>query len=218
MSSSKPPKKSEMLEVRLSYEDKQKLQAKAKHDGQSVSQIVRGLITSYLNAPESRSFGKQLLEFFMLLKSFLARPKTALASLSLLFVTSLTVAPFSHATEIGLSIEGYLKKTQTDEQPLRTFETEIITDIGKTVEFNIDGTEGSVSLSITVIETKDGIIIDTKISDQYGDEKRFLGNPKLSAKFDESANLQINSEYQSEPGHFTPGHYVSLSFTPTRKQ
>jgi len=217
MSSSKPPKKSEMLEVRLSYEDKQELQAKAKQDGQSVSQIVRGLITSYLNAPEPRSFGKQTLEFFMSLKSLLSRPKTALASLSLLLVTSLTIAPVSHATDIGLSIEGLIQQSLEDGQNLRTFETEIITDLGETITFDVDGTRGSISLSLTLTETDEGILIDTKISDQYGKEKRYLGNPKISANYGEAAKLEIHSEFQSKPGHFEPGHYVSLSFTPTRK-
>jgi len=51
----KPAKKSETLEVRLSHPDKRALQDKAAFEGRTVSAVVRGLISSYLSQAEPRS-------------------------------------------------------------------------------------------------------------------------------------------------------------------
>ena len=51
----KSPKKSEMLEVRLSHPDKLALQEKAAREGRTVSDVVRGLIASYLSQDAARS-------------------------------------------------------------------------------------------------------------------------------------------------------------------
>lgn len=42
------PKKTEMLEIRVSSETKSALQAKARDDGKSVSEVLRHLIAQYL--------------------------------------------------------------------------------------------------------------------------------------------------------------------------
>ena len=47
-------KKSEMLEVRVSYETKRKLSARAKSEDRTVSDVVRNLIDSYLVHPISK--------------------------------------------------------------------------------------------------------------------------------------------------------------------
>ncbi len=47
-------KKSEKLEIRLSYEDKQKLAAVADTEGRTVSDLVRGLIRRYIQTTSAR--------------------------------------------------------------------------------------------------------------------------------------------------------------------
>jgi len=47
-------KKSEKLEIRLSYEDKQELAAVAETEGRSVSDLVRGLIRRYIQTTSKR--------------------------------------------------------------------------------------------------------------------------------------------------------------------
>jgi len=48
------PKKSEKIEIRLSYEDKQDLTSVAETEGRSVSDLVRGLIRRYIQTTSSR--------------------------------------------------------------------------------------------------------------------------------------------------------------------
>jgi hypothetical protein len=49
----KQPKKTETLEIRVAPETKSELQAKARREGQSVSEVLRGLIQTYLRARSS---------------------------------------------------------------------------------------------------------------------------------------------------------------------
>lgn len=77
----KPTKKSEMLEVRLSHEDKQALQAKAAEEGRTVSFVIRRLISDYLTQPDARSHSNRLTELLMTLKR---KPKSVMAGLACL--------------------------------------------------------------------------------------------------------------------------------------
>src|SRR5512145_2851084 len=48
MASARPPKKSETIEIRVDYETKSALQAKARTESRSVSDVLRDLIARYL--------------------------------------------------------------------------------------------------------------------------------------------------------------------------
>ncbi len=61
-------KKSEMLEVRLSYEKKEALRKRARDDGQSVSGLVRRLINDHLSQYEVGTSRNLMTEIAMKLK------------------------------------------------------------------------------------------------------------------------------------------------------
>lgn len=124
----KQPKKSETLEVRLSHPDKLALQDQAAREGRTVSDVVRGLISSYLAQAEPRSKPSRLTELLMTLKS---KPKSVLATLAcapLLLVPALMPATAS-AENVSLSLEGeFIAQTAvngTDGNRVRRFNTEI---------------------------------------------------------------------------------------------
>ena len=124
----KSPKKSEMLEVRLSHPDKLALQEKAAREGRTVSDVVRGLISSYLSQDAARSKTSPMKELFMTINS---RPKTVLATLAcapLLIVPALMPATAS-AENLSLSLEGefiaQVEKNGEEGNRIRRFNTEI---------------------------------------------------------------------------------------------
>lgn len=98
----KQTKKSEMLEVRLSHEDKQALQAKAADEGRTVSFVIRHLISDYLTQPETRSRSNRISELLMSLKS---KPRSVLAvAASCLPILALPVLVASPASAENISI------------------------------------------------------------------------------------------------------------------
>lgn len=95
-------KKSEMLEVRLSLDDKEALRAKAALEGSTVSATVRRLIADYLRQPEAEavpSINKRIV------MTLLKNPRKSLLAAGAFLVPALMLAPTAQADPITLSIE-----------------------------------------------------------------------------------------------------------------
>jgi len=125
----KTPKKSESLEVRLSFEDKQALQAKAAKEGRTVSDVIRGLISDYVKPNKARTILNPVTELFMTLKS---KPKTLFACLvsSLpIFALPLFLASPATAEDISLTLEGEYTSPEIindiEGKRVRSFSTEV---------------------------------------------------------------------------------------------
>jgi hypothetical protein len=206
MPPSKPPKKSEMLEVRLSYEDKKKLQAKARQDGVSVSETVRRLISNYLAPSESRTTLQRLKESIM--KNHL-KTKSALAAAGIACIGALTFAPLSAADEVGLKLQGSSVQSLKDGTRTRNFETEILIDEGKTIVLGLDGgllneqniseaKDGDLMLTLRVDKTEEGLVLDFKIhqtiENENGVETKLVAKPKLTTSFDTESKIVLNLE------------------------
>ncbi len=102
----KSTKKSEMLEVRLSHEDKQALQAKAADEGSTVSFVIRRLISGYLTQPDARSHPNRLTELLMTLKS---KPKSILAVAAAcvpILALPVFIATPANAEDISITLAG----------------------------------------------------------------------------------------------------------------
>ncbi|RKQ70973.1 ribbon-helix-helix CopG family protein [Litorimonas taeanensis] len=219
MPSTKPAKKSEMLEVRLSYKDKQDLQNKAKAEGLSVSEVVRHLISDYLAQPKSRALSQRIMEIIMRGHT---KTKSAIATTGLIILGALTLSPLSNAEDISLNLQGTAIQPvmENGENGLRTrrFETEILLDSGKTVSLGFDGshlqtenisdltnenvpeTPHSDDLIITVSAKNidDKVQIDMKIlmitPNSEGQATKLVANPKLTANFDEKSTIELELE------------------------
>lgn len=214
----KQHKKSEMLEVRLSHPDKTALQDKAAREGHTVSDVVRGLISSYLVQVEPRS-RNQLTELFMTLKS---KPKTVLAALACVPAVTLPfvfAAPAS-ATDIAFTLGAEFIQPEIvnglEGKRIRQFSTEIEMELDEFISMRLpsmtaqsDGsslfmtakfskTDDLVTIHLTVCEIEGDIaaepnVIELTHSDGCQNE-HVLANPRLTAKYGEKAEFKIGDE------------------------
>lgn len=192
MSSSKPPKKSEMLEVRLSYEDKQRLQRKAQQEGRSVSHVIRQLITTYVKDTEARSFTQKITESLMREH---VKLKSTLAATGIIIAGALAVAPLSNADEIGLNFKGSIVQPEGDGTRTRTFDTDVLVDEGETISFVTGHTSTSgFQITFSIKEVEDGFYIDLKLTDTKEGQAKIIGEPKLILAKDGEATIHIGSE------------------------
>lgn len=215
----KQPKKSETLEVRLSHPDKTALQDKAAREGRTVSDVVRGLITSYLSQAEPRS-RNQFTELLMTLKR---KPKSVLATLTCLplLATPLLLPTTANAGDISLTLESEFTEPEESHgeggKRVRRMKTEI--EIDENQFFSIplmispsgdenanlhmsfkvsEGDNEIVTIEISICE-----IIDTTrnlakqgkvlLLDAYVGEK-LIAQPKISAKYGETAEIRFETE------------------------
>lgn len=163
----KSAKKSESLEVRLSHEDKQNLQAKAAREGRSVSHVVRRLISDYLWQPKPRSQSSFLAELLMKLKS---KPKTILASLACLplFAAPVFFSTPAMAEGLSISLKGELIKQLEDGNRVRRFNTELHIQDGQFMTMRMpsliaQGPETGLYMVVNVSENEDEVILELTI-------------------------------------------------------
>ena len=216
----KPAKKSETLEVRLSHPDKVALQDKAAREGRTVSHVVRGLISSYLSQAEPRSKTSHLTELLMTLKS---KPKSVLATLALLplFATPFLLPSTALAGDIALTLESEYTEPEesrgADGKRVRRMKTEI--EIGKNQVFSIpvaispsghpnanlhmslrasEGDHQIVTIEISICE----IIDPSENANKQGEILRIdscegqnlIANPHIKAKYGETAEFRMETE------------------------
>jgi len=124
----KSPKKFETLEVRLSHQDKIALQKKAASEGRTVSDVVRGLISSYISPNDARSNSSFYMELVQMIKF---KPKSVFATLACLplFASLFFIPTTASAEDIALSLQGEFIGTVVengeDGKRVRRFNTEI---------------------------------------------------------------------------------------------
>ena len=155
----KSPKKSEMLEVRLSHPDKLALQEKAAREGRTVSDVVRGLISSYLSQDAARSKTSSFMELLMALKS---KPKSlALTALACL-AAPLAFSTFAFADDLSLTLSGEfvepIIENGEDGKRVRRFTTEVHMDSNETMRVKLSGIpEDDLAVVVTTARSSSGI-------------------------------------------------------------
>lgn len=117
------PKKTEMLEIRVSSETKSALQAKARDDGKSVSEVLRHLIAQYLGL---QPLAHQRRRNIMRLSSL-----TAGAAALVLAVIALTPSANAGGMLLGLSALIELRTPQSSSHQI--IETTVQLDFGKEI-------------------------------------------------------------------------------------
>ena len=226
----KQPKKSETLEVRLSHPDKLALQDKAAREGRTVSDVVRGLISSYLSQSEPRSKISRQSELLMTLKS---RPKTVLAALACLPALSLPIllASPANAADIAITFGGEfispVIENGVEGKRLQRFSTEVEMDLDQFIGMRlpsspIQGDNSSLFMIAKISEANETVTIDITICQIEGDIaarpnvielthfdgcqfERILANPRLTTKYGEKAEFRMGDE---------SGQTISLTASP----
>ena len=230
-------KKSETLEVRVSYETKRKLSAKAKSEGRTVSDVVRNLIGAYLTDPISTTHNSKLGDAAMFIKKlFTQKPKTALATMAALLMSPLLIIPSATAENLIIDIEGeHIQPAESDGVRKRTFETEVELETGTTLKLGFDGqlvtTDSDVeiegdwlSLQINDVENLDGKKILSMTVSIFGNikgEEKVIAEPTIKAVYGEVAEFKMMTEgFDEETGTFDGADNMtefSLKFTPRAK-
>lgn len=220
----KPHKKSETLEVRLSYPDKIALKNKAAREGRTVSDVVRGLITSYIAKTEPRSKSSNFMELVIMLKS---KPKSVMATLACLpiLVTPFLLPATANAGDISLTLESeYTESTKESSHgrhSVRREKTEVRIAEGQffslpvapspplnpnaQLHMSLRASEGSnqiVTMEIVVCEKTDvsenAIVLSQVLSIDSCEGEKMIANPKITAKYGETAEFRMETEYPIE--------------------
>lgn len=230
-------KKSETLEVRVSYETKRKLSERAKSEGRTVSDVVRNLIGSYLALPVSKAHNSKLGDAIMFIKKLLTtKPKTAIAVMAALLMSPLVIIPSATAENLILDIEGeHIRPVESDGVRKRTFETQVELETGTTLRIGFDGklvtTNPDVvlggdwlSLKINDVESADGkkiVSMTVSIFGNVNGENIVIAEPLLKAVYGEAAEFKMLTEsFNQETGTFYGKDKMtefSLKFTPRAK-
>lgn len=132
------PKKTEMLEIRVSSETKSALQARARADGKTVSDVLRQLIAHYLNpqipAPQRRRN--------------IMRLSSLAAGAAALILTAIALTPAANAGGMLLGLSALIDiPTTPNASTRRIIETSIRLDYGKEILLCVPA-EGEASARI----------------------------------------------------------------------
>ncbi len=195
----KKSKKSEMLEVRVSYETKQELHKRARQENRSVSDIVRTQIHAYLISSRRTSLSDRL-------ANWIEKPKALLLTGLGAVLLSLSYSTGASAGNIALKIDGEFTQI-LEEEPLsvrkRTFTTEIhVDERGAGMDFPVvaDSLKVSILTSPLTLEKsqKPGVLIRMEFIDLSGGTEKVIAAPSLKSAFGEEASFEIGSEGQDK--------------------
>lgn len=218
----KSPKKSETLEVRISYETKQELSERAELESRTVSDVVRGLLGTYLAKPAVGTKTLPSGDTVMRFKHFiLGKLKTVLASLAAIVGSSLLMMPIASAEPFTLDLQGEYTEfgvEGTDSKRVRRFETQMELDFGSTIVMSINGqfvsnepilARDGMWLKVAVDETdllggEKAVSVVLSIIDKVNDTEIVVAQPTLTAAYDETASFISETENQKYSFKFLP--------------
>ena len=188
----KSPKKSEMLEVRLSHPDKLALQEKAADEGRTVSDVVRGLISSYLSQDAARSKPSLFMELLMAIKS---KPKSLAATVLACLAAPFAFSTFAFADDISLTLSGEfiepIIENGEDGKRVRRFSTEVHMNSNETMRVKLSGNpEDDLAVVVTTKDVENGVLLKFEIIEN-GDT---IAMPYLTSFYNEAARVEIENE------------------------
>lgn len=189
-------KKTEMLEVRLSHQDKKALQLKAHNEGRSASAVVRSLIRGYvkpLNTEEQST-----------LASILTRPRIIIATLAAMLGGTVLI-PTVSANEVALKLSGSIVEAAESGSHTLSFEREVELELRKPVSFDLTGGDRLIKAILDVDETEDGLFIRIILYEFVDGEKIILARPILVTNSNAPASIMFGGEQ---------GSMISFSLTP----
>jgi len=184
----KSSKKSETIEIRVSHEDKQALQAKASSQGRTVSSVIRSLIADYLAKDETRPYSNRLKASLMTLKS---KPKSIAATLFACALAPFAYVQYAAAEDISVKLDGeyIVPIVENGEEGTRTrsFSTEVHFENGGDATFNL---APDMTMFITVKESADRLFIEMVIKDK----NELIAEPRITTTYDTPIRVEVGSE------------------------
>lgn len=184
----KSSKKSETIEIRLSYEDKQALQAKASKQGRTVSSVIRSLIAEYMLKDETRPYSTRLRAFIMTLKS---RPKSIAATLLACALAPFAYVQYAAAEDISVKLDGEyiipLPASGEGWSHKKSFSIETHFDNGGDATFDI---APDMTMYIKVEQSGDNLFLEMVIKDN--DE--VIAEPRITTTYDTPVRVEVGSE------------------------
>ncbi|MGB3454877.1 MAG: hypothetical protein WBG08_14090 [Litorimonas sp.] len=136
------PKKSEMLEVRLSLEDKVSLRRRAAQDGLTVSAAVRGLVAEYLRETRPVAHTHPIRSLAMTL---ISHPRKALIGGAAVVSSAVAVSPLAHADPARIAL--VFEQTRPVSETVDGAETAGVRVRRTDAELEVDG-EAQVCLAL----------------------------------------------------------------------
>lgn len=215
-------KKSETLEVRISYDTKQKLSERAALEGRTVSELVRTLCTSYLANDSSHTESSFLGEFVMRAKNFIfQKPKTVLAGLLAVAGSTMLMMPSAAAQDFTLEMQGEVMLPVSEPIAgvrIRKFSTDISLGFNSPIVLGLDGQKLSNDrlpdgdgtwMTIIVREAsgtdnKNAVYIFLSIVEKLDSKETVLADPVLLAVYDQSSKTVSEADGATYSFKFVP--------------
>lgn len=196
------PKKSETLEVRLSYETKTKLVNQAKREGLTVSALVRRLIDGELsdepNPADPPAFDNSLKAKLMTqIQTLTKHPRLIAGS----FASVIAVAMMANSTSMADDVAVELGGTFVEHQNVYSFDHNCTVDLGERCKFDI-GQNGEFVVKLNLLTVPDGyegdVVVEidvTRFEDIKGvKQSRQITSPVVISNFDENARVEVGTE------------------------
>jgi hypothetical protein len=199
------PKKSEKIEVRISHEEKRELQILARQRGQTVSTIVRGLVTDHLKAagqadlqPFLRASLKERTD--MILKPVSMHPRKLVAALAASLGLGALMLPTAIAEPVKVELQDDFQRSGAEYREQHKFNSTMAVEPGVPGTFLTATPESDVPgyrIELTVSPDEgDRIVIDVAIyRGLEGDD--LIAHPTLTALSGEEARIHVGSEEES---------------------
>lgn len=200
-------KKSEMIELRISYEAKQALQKRAHQDGRSVSKIIRHLIYDFLTL-DTEAHHMPKTNIHSKLKAFLYgwKGKFSAGAFALLALTSsvflVTYAP-ANAAELSIMIDGKIKKELADQAINETtFTSEVHLDYNQSISFEL-GSPNNKTIAFDMIikdledpenSQDDLVMIEIMLRDISNGQNTIIAKPRMSVFLGQNATVETGIE------------------------
>lgn len=180
-------KKSEMLEVRVSYGTKSALKDRAHAERRSVSDIVRSLISDYLVGDRSKRDEESRAPDGT---RWIDRPRLAITSLLASAGIVLALQQVGHAQNVALELDGTFVQ---EDSGIHSFGTQVQLEYGVKYDLSIDDEEGYVcSITASEANSDEGdVLLALEIWRVEEGQDVVIGRPDVHVSFDRSARLEF---------------------------
>lgn len=190
-------KKSENVEIRIDLETKQALYEKTEREARSVSDVLRSLIQSYLDAPSIVSSSKSNSTKRAPLKQLFG---WAAASMALIF-SGVMLIPAASADNLKLEFRGEVLTQEGDGSRLRTSDYVVEFDEkGDTVSLPIGSSGIVVEISAKAVALDNdlpGANMKLKIVQLSEIGRVVIAEPVITGRLDEISRIEIGSENET---------------------
>ena len=183
----KPTKKSETLEIRLSYPDKKSLREKAAREGRSVSAVLRDLISGYLAEPDECNHSTDWKAHLMTLKH---KPKTLIATGFAALALPFTLAPFAAAETVAIELGGEYVSPEGDGQRTRSFQSDVHMEDGDTIDLYFGSGPDKITVSVDLKRIEQEVHLNFRLKEG----ETVFATPYITTSLDETTTIRIEIE------------------------